>query len=124
MWGPALTTLFWWPAFKGGVRAGARERGVTSRGVWVEGRTVLASECVPGVCGIHQYCLGTPVEQAVIWVAEFRGVLRPGRRPILAHKGRECRILLSAGPTAEPSPSGSPRLEVFLGEQSMTHGCE
>lgn len=71
------------------------------------------------VAFISTVCLGTPVEQVAIWVAEFRGVLRPGRPPSLAHKGRECLILLSAGPTPESSPSGSLRLELFLGEQSM-----
>lgn len=86
----------------------------------MEGRTVLASECVPGVCGIHQYRLsGNPGRAGCDLGGRVSGVLRPGRPPSLAHKGRECLILLSAGPTPESSPSGSPRLELFLGEQSM-----
>lgn len=61
IWRPALTTLFLWSAFKGGFRGGASERGKESRGIWVDDRTVLVSESVPSVCGIHYYHLpGNP----------------------------------------------------------------
>lgn len=61
IWGPALTPLFLWLTFKGGLRGGAREREQALMGVWVERGTVLASEYVPCVCGTCQYHLpGSP----------------------------------------------------------------
>lgn len=68
IWGPALTsTLFLWPALKGGFGVGAREVG-RHLGVsgWKAGpcRPLMCSKCVTFISTI---CPAAPVEPAVIW---------------------------------------------------------
>lgn len=60
------------------------------RGVWVEGRTVLASKCVPSVCGIHQYHLPrNPSRKDCHLGSRVWGPLRPGCPCHLAHREGE-----------------------------------
>lgn len=74
-WGPALTPLFSWPACKGGLRGGAGEREQALRGLWWS-----TGLCWPpnafrvSVALVSTICLGTPVEQTAIWVAELGGM--------------------------------------------------
>lgn len=96
IWGPALTsTLFLWPALKGGFGVGAREVG---RHLEVSGWK--AGLCRPlnvfQVCDIHQYYLSCSPSRAGcdLVVGRTWGVLRSGRPLGLAHKEREGLILL------------------------------
>lgn len=62
----------------------------------MKGRTVLPSECVPSVCGIHQCQLPWSPSRAGSDLGGGRtwGVLRSGRPLGLVHKEREGLIVL------------------------------
>lgn len=75
----------------------------------MEGRTVLASECVPTVCGIHQSHLPWNPSGAGCDLGGAglgRGVGGEPGDPSLAHKEREGLLLLLPEPTLSLPPVG------------------
>lgn len=118
-----LSTLFLWPVFKGVFRGGVLARKTGKASGWRTGLCWPPNVFQVSVAFITPSAQsGSPVEEAVIWVAE-PGEQVPGT-PSLGPHGESDSPAAVPRAHPEPSPSRLLGLELFLGERWMRQGSE